>query len=211
MTPLVLLLVSLTAPQKVESAAYDVVFGGKNIGIARAEDREATDGSSIDMIKMTLTMGPTKLTMEAISKYDKAGRPVSTIDTRAGSQGKESVQRTYGKDSVSYVRVVNGQKESKTIAIPKGARLDNAARLWFKKVMPKPGASATFWRVGVDGKPKTMRYVYKGPEQVKIGSKTYATYRLDQEEGSMWVDKKRMPIKMEKGEGARKITLLLRP
>ena len=114
---------------------------------------------------------------------------------------------------MQFVHYRAGKKvESKQIFIPKGVSTINPSRTWFKETMPKVGASATCWRVSPKGEGKRVHMVYKGPEKVRVGSTTYEAFRLDvRGEGSMWLEKGAVPVKMEMRQGQLTITLLRRP
>lgn len=177
-----------------------VIRGGRDIGVATLTQKVQADGGKVVQISMEMKTGDSTVKVRSESTYRSDGSPIRKFQEALviGQRYRRQVIASFGSNSVNVVTDTNGQRQTEQLSFPDGASLANESEFWFIREVPKVGQSVSSSHFNLDkmtwAKVSTK---YIGPKSIKVNGKTVTAHLMQNTLGSVYVDDKGLPIRLE--------------
>lgn len=183
-----------------------VIIEGRQAGTATLSQRLTSTGGKIVDLGMVIQGGDRTVTVRSESIYDEKGAPVRKYqETVTG--GKTHDRRvaivTFDADGANVVLDDNGDRSTKHVSLVPTAPREDESEFWFIRDQPTVGQTVVSYRFNLDTLTwDLVNTVYKGMRPMKITGRRVPTFVTESEEGTAFLDKDGLPLRLELPVGA---------
>jgi hypothetical protein len=183
----------------------DVYLGGKKVGKASFQENLKQDGSLETTLVIRMEAFKSSLSITTVDLKD--GMPaLRSYHERSGDTNK-LVNMTFTRKDVEVVKTVDGKSTKQTLPTS-GQNLHSPSSFWFVRDVPKVGAVDNSVRLDENTfKWISQKVEYVGDDTLAVGHSNVKAHKLKQDNTTIWVDDKGLPVRIDIGTGPNKMVL----
>ncbi|MCO5296397.1 MAG: hypothetical protein M9921_06025 [Fimbriimonadaceae bacterium] len=192
--PLALLASLLLAPITLD---YDVQLNGTKAGEAKLVQEIRNDGTKSTVLDVKFE-APDGRRIETHTEgvYDVEGKPLrrSQRTQLSNPWTVRLVTATFMEGSANVVVFENEGRVVKNIPLVRTAPTNDPVEQWFPASIPDPGTAVKSYVLNLETLVwDLVTTTYRGPEEITIGGKKQPAYKVDSEQGTVFLDGDGLP------------------